>query len=269
MGILNVTPDSFSDGGRFNERSAALRHAQAMVTAGAAIIDVGGESTRPGAEAVTESEELDRVVPVIEAIAETLDVVVSVDTSNPVVMREAAAAGAGIINDVRALQRPGAIDAAAESGLPVCVMHMKGDPATMQDNPSYADVVSEVCDFLRQRSEVLAQAGISKERILWDPGFGFGKTSEHNLHLLKHLDLLTAHANVVVGLSRKRLFADILGSTTADRTSASVAAAMLGVQRGAAIVRVHDVAQTVDALRVLQAAELGYVPDLPKAANDQ
>lgn len=268
MGILNVTPDSFSDGGRFNDRAAALKHAQEMVTAGARIIDVGGESTRPGAEAVGQDEELNRVVPVIEAITTELDVVVSVDTSNPAVMREAAAAGAGLINDVRALQQPGAVEAAAETGLPVCVMHMKGDPATMQDNPSYSDVVSEVCDFLRQRSEALAQAGIDKERVLWDPGFGFGKTSEHNLHLLKHLDLLTTHANVVIGLSRKRLFADILNSATADRTSASVAAALLGVQRGAAIVRVHDVAQTVDALKVLQAVDLGYIPSSPQAAND-
>lgn len=268
MGILNVTPDSFSDGGRFNDRAAALKHAQEMVTAGARIIDVGGESTRPGAEAVGQDEELNRVVPVIEAITTELDVVVSVDTSNPAVMREAAAAGAGLINDVRALQQPGAVEVAAETGLPVCVMHMKGDPATMQDNPSYSDVVSEVCDFLRQRSEALAQAGIDKERVLWDPGFGFGKTSEHNLHLLKHLDLLTTHANVVIGLSRKRLFADILNSATADRTSASVAAALLGVQRGAAIVRVHDVAQTVDALKVLQAVDLGYIPSSPQAAND-
>lgn len=261
MGILNVTPDSFSDGGRFNDRSAALQHAQAMVSAGARVIDVGGESTRPGAEAVRQDEELNRVVPVIEAITTELDVVVSVDTSNPAVMREAAAAGAGLINDVRALQQPGAVEAAAETGLPVCVMHMKGDPATMQENPSYSDVVSEVYDFLRERSEALTQAGIDKECILWDPGFGFGKTSEHNLHLLKHLDVLTTHAKVVIGLSRKRLFADILNSATADRTSASVAAALLGVQRGAVMVRVHDVAQTVDALKVLQAVELGYLPN--------
>lgn len=260
MGILNVTPDSFSDGGRFNSKDQALNHAQAMVMAGAHIIDVGGESTRPGAADVSEQEELDRVIPVIEAIRSEMDVIVSIDTSKAAVIEQAASAGAGFINDVRALQSSGAAEIAAKTGLPVCLMHMKGTPETMQSQPSYSEVVNEVLEFLKLRTAEVAGLGIPRDQIVWDPGFGFGKTAEHNLQLLKGLSKLTEGSAVLIGLSRKRLMADILNNAGADRTVASVAAAMLCVQQGASIVRVHDVQQTVDALKVWQAAELGYIP---------
>jgi len=261
MGILNVTPDSFSDGGRFSEQDAALRHAESMVDSGADVIDVGGESTRPGAAEVSEQQELDRVIPIIERISSALDVVVSIDTSKPAVMRAAAAAGAGLINDVRALGADGAAAAAVETGLPVCLMHMKGTPSTMQAGPGYGDVVAEVIDFLAERTEAVVSAGVPRDQIVWDPGFGFGKTAEHNLQLLKSLEQLVGHSAVLIGISRKRLFGEILGDAAADRTVASVTAAMLCVQRGASMVRVHDVAQTVDALKVWQAVEWGYVPE--------
>ena len=261
MGILNLTPDSFSDGGRYVEPTIALRHAVNMVEAGADLIDVGGESTRPGAEAVSEQQELDRVMPVIERLRAEIDVVISIDTSKAAVMREAANAGAGLINDVRALQEPDAAKVAAETGLAVCLMHMKGEPRTMQAKPHYQDVVGEVVEFLKQRTEDLVKLGVPRQQILWDPGFGFGKTAEHNLQLVKGIARLTEHAGVLIGLSRKRLLGEILKNESADRTVASVTAAILCVHRGARIVRVHDVQQTVDALKVWQAVELGSLPE--------
>lgn len=261
MGILNLTPDSFSDGGKYLNPDLALRHAIGMVDAGADLIDVGGESTRPGAELVGEQQELDRVIPVIEQLRSEINAVISIDTSKAVVMSEAAKAGAGLINDVRALQEPNAAKAAAETGLPVCLMHMKGQPATMQASPSYQDVVGEVVEFLKQRTRELVSLGVPQQQILWDPGFGFGKTAEHNLQLVKGIARLAEHAEVLVGLSKKRLFGEILKNETADRTVASVTAATFCVQQGARIARVHDVQQTVDALKVWEAVELGRVPE--------
>ncbi len=261
MGILNVTPDSFSDGGKFDKPDAAIKHAIQMVEAGADLIDVGGESTRPGAAEVSEQQELDRVIPVIETLRAEVDVVISVDTSKAAVMSAAADAGAGLINDVRALQEPNAAKTAAATGLAVCLMHMKGTPSTMQAAPSYTDVVGEVVDFLKARTQCAMNLGIPQHQIIWDPGFGFGKTAEHNLQLVKGINELAEQANVLIGLSRKRLFGEILGNASADRTVASVTAATVCVQRGARIVRVHDVQQTVDALKVWQAVDLGYVPE--------
>lgn len=256
MGILNVTPDSFSDGGRFAQRDAALRHAEAMLLAGATLIDVGGESTRPGARAVSPVEELERVAPIVEAIASELDVIISVDTSTPAVMREAARLGAGLINDVRALQRDGALDAAADSGLPVCLMHMRGEPTTMQDNPQYADVVAEVCEFLRGRMAACASVGIGAERVILDPGFGFAKTLEHNLSLFKHLHRLHALGRpLLVGASRKSMIGKVLGHEVGERLYGSLALAALAMNKGARILRVHDVAQTVDVVRMIAAVE--------------
>ncbi|MGB4073621.1 dihydropteroate synthase [Pseudomonas sp.] len=254
MGILNVTPDSFSDGGRFARRDAALRHAQAMLAAGASLIDVGGESTRPGARVVSALEELERVAPVVEAIAAELDVIISVDTSTPAVMREVARLGAGLINDVRSLQRDGALDAAADSGLPVCLMHMRGEPTTMQDSPQYADVLVEVRDFLAERMAACAAAGIASERIVLDPGFGFAKTLEHNLALFKHMDALHALGRpLLVGVSRKSMIGKVLGHEVGERLYGSLALAALAVTKGAHILRVHDVAETVDVVRMLAA----------------
>jgi len=252
MGVLNVTPDSFSDGGQFFSTEAAVEHAAGLVAAGACCLDVGGESTRPGAAKVTESEELDRVIPVIEAIASRFDVVVSVDTSKALVMREAVNAGAGMINDVWALRQPGALEAAAECQVPVCLMHMQGDPQTMQDSPHYEHVVSQVSVFLRERQSSCIAAGIPQSQILWDPGFGFGKTLAHNLALLEALPQLALEAPLLVGVSRKRMIAELLGDAEADRTIGSVTVAMLAVQRGAALLRVHDVAQTAQALTILK-----------------
>lgn len=253
MGVLNVTPDSFSDGGRFIGRDAALKHAGAMITAGAAIIDIGGESTRPGAAPVSVTEELDRVIPVVEAIASEYDVVISVDTSTAEVMRDSAAAGAGLINDVRALQRPGALQAAAATGLAVCLMHMQGEPGTMQQAPVYRDVVAEVRQFLRSRVDACVAAGIQRDLLLLDPGFGFGKNDEHNLALLAALPQLAEDGPVLAGLSRKSMIGRLLGRPVEDRLIGSVTLALLAAQRGARILRVHDVAETVDALRLLQA----------------
>lgn len=254
MGVLNVTPDSFSDGGRHTGRERALQRAREMVEEGADIIDVGGESTRPGAAPVTTREELDRVIPVVEVIRSELPVTVSVDTSAPDVMTAAAAAGAGLINDVRALQRPGALEAAAATGLPVCLMHMQGQPDRMQEAPSYADVVGEVERFLLQRAEAAEAAGIERRDILIDPGFGFGKTLEHNLALLRHLPRLCAHRYpVVAGLSRKSMLGTITGRDVNQRLAGSLALAILAAQGGAAIIRVHDVGETRDVLRVLDA----------------
>jgi dihydropteroate synthase len=255
MGILNVTPDSFSDGGQFVTLDKALRQVAVMLEEGADIIDVGGESTRPGAQAADERQELDRVLPVIEAITQRFDTIVSIDTSKASVMRAAVAAGVGMINDVRALREPGALQAAAHSALPVCLMHMQGEPRTMQHKPVYVDVVQEVSDFLQSRRQACIDAGIDAARIVVDPGFGFGKTLEHNLQLLRHLDRLGDAAPILIGLSRKRMFAQILGSDCASRVTASVSAALLCVQHGASIVRVHDVAPTVQALAVWRAVQ--------------
>lgn len=256
MGILNVTPDSFSDGGRFVDRAAALARARQMVEEGAAIIDVGGESTRPGAAAVGAQEEMDRVVPVIEALAAELAVPLSVDTSKPEVMRAAVAAGAGMINDVCALGQPGALTAAAELGVPVCLMHMQGEPRTMQQAPVYADVVAEVADFLVQRMTACESAGIARGRIVLDPGFGFGKTLAHNLSLLKHLSRLRAlGAPLLVGMSRKSMIGAVLDEPLEQRLYGSLAVATLAAWLGAAIVRVHDVKATADALKMVAAVQ--------------
>jgi dihydropteroate synthase len=255
MGILNVTPDSFSDGGHFGSPEAAVRRARELAAEGADLIDVGGESTRPGARAVSVQEEMDRVIPVIEALATELPVPVSIDTSKPEVMRAAVAAGAALINDVAALRRPGALAAAAALGVPVCLMHMQGEPGTMQEDPSYRDVVAEVTGFLAERLAACEAAGIPGGRLLVDPGFGFGKTLAHNLALLRGLRRLTAlGVPVLVGLSRKSMIGALLGGAPAgERLHGSLAAAVLAVERGAAIVRVHDVGPTVQALRIVAA----------------
>ena len=254
MGVINTTPDSFSDGGTLYQRDQldlemALDRARQMVTSGATILDIGGESTRPGAAPVTAAEEMDRVLPLVEHIAAELDVVISVDTSNPALMREAAALGAGLINDVRALQREGALEAAAATGLPVCLMHMQGEPGSMQANPHYDDVVAEVSGFLQQRVQACEQAGITRDRLLLDPGFGFGKSVEHNLALLKDLPRLASTGlPLLVGLSRKSLIGKLLGREVDERLPASLALAVLAAERGAAIIRTHDVRETSDAL---------------------
>ncbi len=254
MGILNVTPDSFSDGGRFAGRDAALEQAAAMARDGAAIIDVGGESTRPGAADVPEQEELDRVIPVIEAIVAAVDVPVSIDTSKPAVMRAAVAAGAAMINDIRALREQGALQAAAELGVPVCLMHMQGQPRTMQVQPAYDDVVTEVAEFLAGRVRACVAAGLAEDRIVVDPGFGFGKAPRHNIELLANLrQLRSVGRPILVGLSRKSTLGELTGRDVGERVPASVAAAVIAVVEGAQIVRAHDVRETVDALRVAAA----------------
>jgi dihydropteroate synthase len=245
MGILNITPNSFSDGGRYRDRDAALGQARRMVADGAAIIDVGGESTRPGAAGVSLQEELDRVLPVIEAVVRELDVLVSVDTMKPEVMREAVAAGAGLINDVLALGAPGALAAAASTGAAVCLMHMQGTPRTMQENPHYEDVVREVGDFLQQRALDCRSAGIAPDRIVLDPGFGFGKTLSHNLQLLRGLPALAGEFPLLVGVSRKSMLGKLTGRPVEQRLAGSIALAALAVAAGARIVRCHDVAETV------------------------
>ena len=256
MGILNITPDSFSDGGVFFAHKQAqldhcLRAAEKMLANGARVLDIGGESTRPNAQPVSSQEEMARVLPVVEAIAARLDVVISVDTSNPQVMREAAALGAGMINDVRALQREGALQTAAQTGLPVCLMHMQGEPENMQDNPHYDDVVTEVAAWLQQRAATCVQAGIAPQNILLDPGFGFGKTLEHNVDLLRRLDVLAQLPYpLLVGLSRKSIAGKLTGKPVEERLPASLALAQMALDRGARILRVHDVAETVDMVRV-------------------
>ena len=255
MGVLNVTPDSFSDGGRWHGRGAALRHAADMIREGADIIDVGGESTRPGARAVPEQEELDRVIPVLEALAREFDVTLSVDTSKAAVMRAAVAAGAGMLNDVFALRQPGALEAAAELGVPVCLMHMQGEPRSMQADPRYDDVVAEVERFLLERAEAAGAAGVRDEHIVLDPGFGFGKTPMHNLALLQALPRLKKLGYpVLAGLSRKRLLETLTGRPVDQRLAGSLALALAAARGGASILRVHDVAETVDVLRVMAAA---------------
>ncbi|HET8710578.1 MAG TPA: dihydropteroate synthase [Spongiibacteraceae bacterium] len=259
MGILNVTPDSFSDGGRvFTEGKLALdkalRRAVQMVADGADIIDIGGESTRPGAAAVSVQEEIDRVIPVVELLARELDVVLSVDTSSPEVILAAAASGAGFINDVRALRRPRAVEAAAATGLPVCLMHMRGEPQSMQVDPHYDDVVADVRELLAQRIEACTKLGVARRNIVIDPGFGFGKTVEHNLQLLNRLDQLhTLGCPVLVGLSRKSLIGAVLKRPVDERLAGSLALAAIAAQRGAVIFRVHDVRETVDVVRLCHA----------------
>lgn len=256
MGILNVTPDSFSDGGQFNQLDKAIAHAGSMVAEGATILDVGGESTRPGAASVSVAEELERVVPVVEHIAARLDVAISVDTSTAEVIRESAKAGAHLINDVRALRREGALKAAAETGLPVCLMHMQGEPDTMQKNPRYDDVVQDVRNFLKERIAAAQAAGISFEQILLDPGFGFGKTRIHNYTLLNRLEQIAALGYpLLTGLSRKRMIADVLNASgdATERDDASAAAATLCAMKGARIIRAHNVRKTWEALQVVNA----------------
>ena len=254
MGILNVTPDSFSDGGSFDNLNIALRQAATMADGGAAIIDIGGESTRPGASSVSGQEELDRIIPVIEAVKSVTDVPVSVDTSKAEVMREAVAAGAAMINDVCALRAEGALQAAADLKVPVCLMHMQGEPRTMQQSPRYNDVVADVARFLDERISACVEAGIPEELIVVDPGFGFGKTHLHNVELLANLrQLRIRNRPVLVGVSRKSTLGDLTQREVHERMPASVAAAVVAVMNGADIIRAHDVAASVDALKVARA----------------
>jgi dihydropteroate synthase len=253
MGVVNITPDSFSDGGRFFDRHAAIAQARKLAEEGADIVDIGGESTRPGAAPVSEQEELDRVMPVLQALKD-LQVPISVDTRRPRVMREALADGASMINDVEALATPGAIEAVAASDCGICLMHKQGDPATMQRDPHYDDVVREVKDFLQARVAACEAAGITRERLCVDPGFGFGKTAAHNLELLRKLrELATLGVPLLVGLSRKSTLGRITGRAVDDRLAASLAAALLALQGGANILRVHDVGETRDVIAVWQA----------------
>lgn len=254
MGILNVTPDSFSDGGCFTGRDRALSHALDMVRDGADLIDVGGESTRPGSESVSVQEELDRVIPVIEGIVAETAVPVSIDTSKPEIMKAAAAAGAGMVNDVFALRQPNALETAASLGLPVCLMHMRGKPRDMQSEPVYEDVVAEVLDFLVERAGACEAAGVPSGQVVIDPGFGFGKNLDHNRALFRALPRLAGCGYpLLVGVSRKSMFGKITGRPVDQRISASVTAAVLAARAGAALLRVHDVAETVDALAVFHA----------------
>ncbi len=253
MGVLNVTPDSFSDGGRFSRPDDALAHAERMAGEGADIIDVGGESTRPGASPVDADDELRRVVPVIEKLAVRIEAPVSVDTSSPRVMRAAVAAGAAMINDVRALRADGALEAAVELAVPVCLVHMRGEPQTMQRDPRYADVVREVRSFLLERARRCEEAGVARGDILIDPGFGFGKTVRHNLALLRGLGALAETGfPVVAGLSRKAMIASLVGRPVAEPLAASLALGLEAAARGARVLRVHDVAATRDALTVAE-----------------
>ncbi len=257
MGVVNVTPDSFSDGGHFFDLEDAVARGLGLVAEGAAIIDIGGESTRPGARPVTADEELCRVIPVVERLRPVTGAIISIDTSKPEVMRAAGTAGADLINDVWALREPGALEAASASGCAVCLMHMQGAPRTMQHSPHYRDVVAEVREFLEERVEACRAAGISSERLVLDPGFGFGKTLEHNLALLRHLGELTADGMpVLAGLSRKSMIGTLTGKPPERRLQGSVAAALIAAMNGARILRVHDVAATVDALKILEA--VGY-----------
>ncbi|WP_024697304.1 dihydropteroate synthase [Pseudomonas avellanae] len=256
MGILNATPDSFSDGGRYSQLDAALRHAEAMVLAGATLIDVGGESTRPGARPVSPAQEVERVAPVVEIIARELDVIISVDTSTPEVMLATAGLGAGLINDVRSLQRPGALQAAASTGLPVCLMHMQGEPGTMQNDPHYEDLLAEVSAFLLERMNQCVAAGIDRQQIILDPGFGFAKTLEHNLSLFKRMEALHALGRpLLVGVSRKSMIGAVLGRPVDQRLSGGLALAALAMTKGARILRVHDVAETADVVRMIAAVQ--------------
>lgn len=259
MGILNVTPDSFSDGGQHNDLDAALYHAEKMIEQGAALIDVGGESTRPGAKAVSMQQELDRVVPVVEAINQRFDTIISVDSSTPEVISQSYAFGAGMINDVRALQREGALKAAAATDLPICLMHMQGQPSSMQKAPGYEDVVSDIHQFLAERVSACESAGIEKSRLILDPGFGFGKSLTHNYQLLNKLESFQAlDLPLLVGISRKTMIAKVLDDRPADqRLYGSLAAAVIAAMKGCSILRVHDVAETYDAIKVVEATLRG------------
>lgn len=254
MGILNFTPDSFSDGGKFFDLDKALVQVDKMLNEGAAIIDIGGESTRPMADEVSEQEEIDRVVPVVEAVHQRFDCWISIDTSKAAVMQESAKAGIDIINDIRALQEPGALEAAAALALPTCIMHMQGQPRTMQTAPQYDNVVEEVLQFLQNRTELCLRAGMKNENIIWDVGFGFGKTVRHNYLLLQQSARFAVHGYpVLAGLSRKSMIGAILDKPVDQRVIGSVAGALLAAQNGATILRVHDVAETADALKIWQA----------------
>lgn len=254
MGILNITPNSFSDGGQFLHKDKALQQVERMLKAGATIIDIGGESTRPNAEEVSLEDEMARVIPVIEAVRQRFDCWISVDTSKAEIMQEAAKVGVDMLNDVRALQAPQALETAAQLDLPICLMHMQGQPRTMQSNPTYQNVVTEVFDFLQQRTEICLQAGIKKHHIIWDMGFGFGKTLEHNYQLLKNLPhFCQAGYPVLVGVSRKSMIGNLLDKPVDQRMLGSVVAATIAAINGAAILRVHDVEETADALKILQA----------------
>lgn len=259
MGILNITPDSFSDGGLLfrNDRldvDALCRKAETMVMAGASLLDIGGESTRPGAASVSEQEELDRVMGAIEVVGPRFDAIISLDSSSAAVMRAGAAAGVGMINDVRALTREGALEAAAATGLPVCLMHMQGEPDTMQRAPDYHHVVDEVSTFLEERRQSCQAAGIAADKIIYDPGFGFGKTPSHNFTLLRHLpDIVVLGRPVLAGLSRKSMIASVLERDMAQRLPASLALAVLALVGGASILRVHDVVETMDAVAMVTA----------------
>lgn len=254
MGILNVTPDSFSDGGRHNSVAAAIDHAARMLDEGADILDIGGESTRPGAAAVATDDELQRVIPVVAAIKQRFDVYVSVDTTKPEVMRESIAAGANMINDVCALQQPGALEAVADSEVELCLMHMQGEPRTMQHEPHYDDVVCDVKTFLQQRIAACEAVGIARERLWLDPGFGFGKSMRHNYQLLQRLQAFhELQLPLLVGMSRKSMIGHVTGRKVDDRLAGSLASATIAALKGARIIRVHDVKETVDAMRVVAA----------------
>ncbi|MBG6027534.1 dihydropteroate synthase [Proteus mirabilis] len=254
MGILNVTPDSFSDGGTHNSLNDAVDHAAKLIAEGASIIDIGGESTRPGASDVSIDEELQRVVPVVEAIRQRFDVWISVDTSKTPVITESANVGASIINDIRSLQEPGALEAAAKTGLPVCIMHMQGDPKTMQQSPHYENVMIDVDRFLQENIQRCVDAGIEKNQIILDPGFGFGKNLAHNYQLLAHLSELHHFGlPILAGMSRKSMVGQLLNVPPQERVAGSVACAVIAAMQGAQIIRVHDVKETVDAMKVVQA----------------
>jgi dihydropteroate synthase len=254
MGILNVTPDSFSDGGRFNSVDAAIGQAVQMVEDGASFIDVGGESTRPGAQAVSIQQELDRTIPVIEGIKARLDTVISIDTSKAAVIEHAVKAGAGLINDVRALREGNALQIAAQSGASVCLMHMQGQPRTMQDSPEYNDVMGDICAFLNDRINACVAAGVAKSKIIIDPGFGFGKSLAHNYLILNKLeDLHSLNLPMLVGISRKSMLGTLLNRDVEQRLAGSLAAATIALMKGAHILRVHDVKQTVDTVKVVSA----------------
>lgn len=254
MGILNVTPDSFSDGGQFVQHDHALRQVEKMITVGADFIDIGGESTRPGAKAVSVSQELERVLPIIEAIKSRFDTVVSIDTSKAAVITEAVKSGAGLVNDVRALREDGALLAAKNSGAAVCLMHMQGHPRTMQHSPTYTNVIDEVTLFLRQRVQACLDAGIAEDKIIIDPGFGFGKSLQHNYQLLGKLEYLHClNLPILVGISRKSMLGDLLKREINDRLAGSIATATISLSKGAQIIRVHDVKETVDAVKIVSA----------------
>ncbi|NRF29341.1 dihydropteroate synthase [Vibrio coralliilyticus] len=259
MGILNVTPDSFSDGGKYNSLENAMIQAEKMINAGVSIIDIGGESTRPGAPDVALEEELSRVIPVIKAIRERFDVWISIDTSKAEVMRQAVKAGVDIINDVRALQEPGALEVAAESGLPVCLMHMQGQPRTMQANPHYDDLLKEVGEFLQERVQACEAKGMKKSQLILDPGFGFGKTLEHNYHMLAHLEQFHQFGlPLLAGMSRKSMLFKLLDKAPAECVAASVSCATIAAMKGAQIIRVHDFEQTLDAVKIVSMVQSNH-----------